>query len=194
MQKETGYDPVFDAQEHFRFLLDAMARPGKINTLAPLPLDPPPGLSVTAALVAFALLDANTSFCVENGDAALTRYLARNTAARQTDIADADFVIAGGHASPAFLHSIKKGTLSYPDEGATLILDVEWLDTHSPGLPLTLSGPGIAGERTFFARGLDAGLPNALRACNAEFPLGVDGILADAAHHIVCIPRSSRLR
>ena len=38
------------------------------------------------------------------------------------------------------------GSEAYPDEGATLILQVGSLDG---GMPVTVSGPGIPGERTF---------------------------------------------
>ena len=68
---------------------------------------------------------------------------------------------------------MKKGTLSYPDEGATLILDVEHLNagnTCNTGLAVTLSGPGVAGEKTFFVTGLEASLLAVLQECNAEFP------------------------
>ncbi|HXB06949.1 MAG TPA: phosphonate C-P lyase system protein PhnH, partial [Puia sp.] len=175
MQRETVYDPVFDAQGHYRLLLDAMARPGKINTLPQLPLAPPPGLSAAAALTGFALLDQNASFCVEDGDAATVRYLVVNTSSRPEGIANADFVFAAGTSPADLIPNMKKGSLSYPDEGATLILDVEELG--SPALSLTLSGPGIAGEKTFFVSGLNPALLEALQECNAEFPQGIDLIL-----------------
>jgi alpha-D-ribose 1-methylphosphonate 5-triphosphate synthase subunit PhnH len=193
MQRETIYDPVFDAQQHYRLLLDAMARPGKINVLPRLVLEPPPGLSAAAALVGFALLDADVSFCAEDGNAGIVRYLVTNTAARPAGIANADFVFAGGQASPVLISTMKKGSLAYPDEGATLILDVEALGADGAGLPVTLSGPGVAGSTTFFVMGLNASLLDTLQECNAEFPIGIDLILADADLRIVCIPRSNRV-
>ena len=203
MQRETIYDPVFDAQQHYRLVLDAMARPGKINVLPRLSLQPPPGLSGGAALVGFALLDADVAFCAEDGNAAIVRYLVTNTAARPGDVTDADFVFAGGQASPALINEMKKGSLAYPDEGATLVLDIEGLasqaegvrgDAGAQGLSLTLSGPGVAGEKTFFVKGLNASLLEALRDCNAEFPLGIDLILTDPGFRIACIPRSSKIK
>jgi alpha-D-ribose 1-methylphosphonate 5-triphosphate synthase subunit PhnH len=199
MQRETLYDPVFDAQEHYRLLLDAMARPGTLNVLPRLPLTPPPGLSAAAALIGFALLDANVSFHVEGDDAAVTRYLVVNTSATPGELIQADFVFAGGMTSPALVGVIKKGTLAYPDEGATLVIDVEALAgeaaaLRAPALALTLRGPGVAGEKTFFVGGLSAPLLDALRECNAEFPLGIDLILSDPGHRIACIPRTSEVR
>jgi len=207
MHRETIYDPVFDSQQHFRLLLDAMARPGKIVTLPQMPLAPPPGLSRTAALTGFALLDADASFCVQDGDAAVVRYLEGNTSSRPEDVGNADFVFAGGLMSPGFVGAMKKGSLSYPDEGATLVLDVERLAQDAErlvqdversayegaGLAVTVSGPGVAGKRTFFAGGLNSSLLEALQECNAEFPLGIDLILAGASWCVACIPRSSRV-
>jgi alpha-D-ribose 1-methylphosphonate 5-triphosphate synthase subunit PhnH len=192
MQRETIYDPVFDAQKHYRLLLDAMARPGKINTLPHMSLTPPPGLSATAALIGFALLDADVSFCIEDEDPTMTRYLAVNTSARPRETQQADFVFAGGLASPELVTRMKKGTLSYPDDGATLILDVESLGVD--GQPITLTGPGVAGERTLQVNGLNTALLTALQECNTEFPLGIDLILTDPDFHIACIPRSSKIK
>ena len=57
MQTELNYDTVFDAQEHFRVLLDSMSRPGKINVLPAMDILPPDGLQHAAALTGFALLE-----------------------------------------------------------------------------------------------------------------------------------------
>ena len=200
MQRETTYDQVFDAQEHYRLLLDAMARPGTINVLPRMSLTAPPALTGAAALVGFALLNADVSFYAD-GEAAdvVTRYLVVNTAAKPESPDKADFVFAAGTASEALLADMKKGTLPYPDEGATLVASVETLASEAqalggkPYLALTLEGPGIAGKRTFFVTGLSPELVAGLRQCNQEFPLGIDLILTDPGHRIVCIPRSSRV-
>jgi alpha-D-ribose 1-methylphosphonate 5-triphosphate synthase subunit PhnH len=212
MQRETTYDPVFDAQEHYRLLLDAMARPGKINTLPRLILSVPAGgiLKEAAALVGFALLNADVHFFVDGaGSDVATRYLLVNTSARPVSLEEADFVFASGLASAALVEAMKKGSLPYPEEGATLVLSVAALSAEasqgpteasqgpteaSPGLALTLQGPGINGKKTFFVRGLSARLLEALQQSNVEFPLGVDLILTDGDGHVACIPRSSAFR
>jgi alpha-D-ribose 1-methylphosphonate 5-triphosphate synthase subunit PhnH len=200
MQRETVYDQVFDAQEHYRILLDAMARPGTINVLPRMSLTTPPALTGAAALVGFSLLNADVSFYAD-GEAAdvVTRYLVVNTAARPESSEKADFVFAAGTASAALLADMKKGTLPYPDEGATLVASVEALASEEqalggkPYLALTLEGPGIRGKKTLFVTGLVSELVAGLQQCNQEFPLGIDLILTDPGHRIACIPRSSRV-
>ncbi len=200
MQRETSYDQVFDAQEHYRLLLDAMARPGTINVLPRMSLTTPQGLTEAAALVGFALLNADVSFYAD-GEAAdvVTRYLVVNTAASPETPEKADFVFAAGKASAALVTDMKKGTLPYPDEGATLVASVEALASEAQALggksylALTLEGPGIRGKRTFFVTGLNSELVAGLQQCNEEFPLGIDLILTDPGHRIACIPRSSRV-
>jgi alpha-D-ribose 1-methylphosphonate 5-triphosphate synthase subunit PhnH len=209
MQRETSYDPVFDAQSHYRLLLDSMARPGKINELPRLRLSLPAGTVLTeaAALVGFALLNADVSFFVDgNGADLAAQYLLVNTSARPAEAEEADFVFATGAASGVLVEAMKKGTLSYPEEGATLVASVSALATEAQGLgpvtpgdpgdrlALTLKGPGVAGEKTFFVRGLSAGLLSALQQSNLEFPLGVDLVLADGDGHLAAIPRSSQIR
>ena len=222
MQREIAYDPVFDAQEHYRLLLDAMARPGKINVLPRLLLSVPatpgsasqPGiLTDAAALAGFALLNADVSFYVDGADTDLaTRYLLVNTSARPVALEEADFVFASGMAAAALPEGMKKGTLPYPEEGATLVLSVGALATEAAGLgaqgdraaigqvqpagalAITLQGPGIAGKNTFFVRGLSATLVEALQQSNMEFPLGIDMILTDGDGRVACVPRSSRIR
>src|ERR1700761_5822731 len=99
MQRETVYDPVFDAQEHYRLLLDAMARPATIQVLPRMAIHTPPGLTGAAALVGFGLLNSDVSFYVDGDDAAaISKYLVVNTLATPTTIGQADFVFASGNA------------------------------------------------------------------------------------------------
>lgn len=202
MQRETTYDPVFDAQGHYRLLLDAMARPGKINILPRMQITTPPQLTSAAALIGFALLNADASFFVDGSDPEVpTRHLLVNTSAKPVDAHKADFVFATGAASPMLAESMKKGSLPYPEEGATLVLDVMSLATEPQGLgqegnglALRLQGPGVAGERVLFVRGLNGSLIETVQQANIEFPLGIDLILTDGDGRMTCIPRSSRIR
>ena len=235
MQRETTYDPVFDAQEHYRLLLDAMARPGKINILPRLLLAVPAAAGAVpstatgaasqsgsrvftdaAALIGFALLNADVSFFVDGPGADLaSHYLLVNTSARPAALEEADFVFASGRTSAVLVEAMKKGSLPYPEEGATLILSVGALATEPSGLgvaaedtgvngtagrppgsdlALTLQGPGIPGKKMLFVRGLNATLVEALQQSNIEFPLGVDMILTDGDGRVACVPRSSRFR
>ncbi|HYA18425.1 MAG TPA: phosphonate C-P lyase system protein PhnH [Bryobacteraceae bacterium] len=199
MVRELYYDEVFDAQKHFRALLDSMARPGKINVLEPVPLDPPPGLNAASALAGFALMDADSTFEVigmMHGEAA---YLASNTNARRVETAKAHFIFARGSESPDFLESADCGTLLYPDTAATVVLQLD-AASRSPlpgGLRLTLEGPGIDGRGVLYVRGLNADLLLALQARNAEFPLGIDTILTFAnesgAPALAALPRTTRV-
>lgn len=197
MIREMAYDPVFDAQEHYRLLLDAMARPGKIRELPRLQMSAPEGLTSAAALVGFALLNADVSFYADAGET-VSRYLVVNTSARPAERVSADFVFADGMAHASLLNGMKTGTLSYPEEGATLILCVKALTNEEEGSGdpsvICIQGPGVYGEKKLFVGGLNSGLLDGLRQCNMEFPLGIDLVLTDAGHRIACIPRSSRMR
>jgi alpha-D-ribose 1-methylphosphonate 5-triphosphate synthase subunit PhnH len=215
MQREIAYDEVFDAQEHYRQLLDCMARPGTINLLSGVAVDPPPGLHMAGALVAFALLNADT-VCYTVGDesVAINSYLVLNTMTETGTKYVADYIFAKGAVDGVnLLDGTKRGSLAYPEESVTLVLAVDALATERQGLPtvtalpsvanhsrqippdleLTLQGPGIPGKKKLFVRGLDPTIPAALQQCNAEFPIGVDLVLTDPAHRIACIPRSSQV-
>ena len=58
------YDPIYDAQRHFRALLDCTARPGTIGLLEDVGVDVPPGIRRASALIALTLFGADTTFCI----------------------------------------------------------------------------------------------------------------------------------
>jgi alpha-D-ribose 1-methylphosphonate 5-triphosphate synthase subunit PhnH len=195
MHKEILYDDVFDAQQHYRVVLDCMARPGKINVMPEMELMMPEGIHAAGALVAFALLNADVSFCVE-GVAAyeVGRYLVVNTSARPEVSGQADYIFLDGCAPSELLRQLKVGTLPYPEEGATVVAAVEVLANEGEGLALELSGPGVPGERTLCVRGPERAFFEVLTEINGEFPLGVDLILTDKDRRVACIPRSTKIR
>jgi alpha-D-ribose 1-methylphosphonate 5-triphosphate synthase subunit PhnH len=194
MQREIQYDEIFDAQEHYRLLLDSMARPGKINVMPRLELTTPQGIHAAGALVGFALLNSDVSFYVDGPSAEdVSLYLLVNTSARPAEAEEADYIYLDGTAAAEILYRLKTGTLPYPENSATVIAAVEELGGET-GLVLTLSGPGVDGERKLSVTGLDVALLEALVTINAEFPLGIDVVLTDPTGRIACIPRSSRVR
>ena len=167
MQREIQYDEIFDAQAHYRLVLDSMARPGKINVMPSLELTTPQGIHAAGALVGFALLNADVSLYVDGPSAEdVSLYLLVNTSAKPAEAEEADYVYLNGTASAEILYRLKTGTLPYPENSATVIVAAEELGGDN-GLVLTLSGPGVDGEHQLSVAGLNTALLEALVTINA---------------------------
>lgn len=192
MVREIAYNEIFDAQQHFRLLLDSMARPGKINQLDGVIVQPPGGLHPASALIGLALLNADVTFHTDGP--AIGEYLRLNTASRPADAASADFLFTNGRYEPASLIEAKIGLLTYPETGASVIIDVEAIsaEPRAGSLALRLQGPGVDGHAVVFLRGLNKSFLQSIKLKNAEYPLGIDAIFTDPTGHICCMPRSNR--
>jgi alpha-D-ribose 1-methylphosphonate 5-triphosphate synthase subunit PhnH len=180
-------EPVLAAQATFRTVMDAMARPGKVRrlagTAAPAPLLP------TAAAIALTLLDYETPFWLDAPLAApdVARFIAFHTGARLTaEPAAAAFAfVADPAAAPPFAH-FALGDAEYPDRSTTLVLQVAHLAEDEGFI---LHGPGIAGTRRIAASPLPGDFLAQLAENRAQFPRGVDILLA-SANAVAGLPRS----
>jgi alpha-D-ribose 1-methylphosphonate 5-triphosphate synthase subunit PhnH len=195
MRREINYDEVFDAQEQFRLLLDSMARPGKVNIMPDMDILPPAGLNKGSALIAFALLNTDVSFYAsgENNEE-VSSYIALNTTAQPIGVHDADFVFINGLHEAWILSESKTGNLSYPEESATFIIDVETISNQpiDDAVLLKLKGPGIKTEERVYIKGISPNIMEAVKEQNMEFPLGIDLMLTDQQNKLICIPRSNQ--
>jgi alpha-D-ribose 1-methylphosphonate 5-triphosphate synthase subunit PhnH len=195
MRREVSFDEVFDAQEQFRIIMEAMARPGKINTLPELDVVPPAGLTKASALVALGLLNADVTFaCSEVNAEKIQSYININSAAQLNTQEAADYIFLTGQEDVSLVEKVKVGTLSYPEQSATLIFSVKQIGENKTegALKIILSGPGIKNTTTVFVVGINADVLNQIRIINQEFPLGVDLIVTDVNNQLFCIPRSNQ--
>lgn len=194
--KEIVYNEVSDAQIHFRILLNAIAHPGSIYDFPKMDLTPPNNINLASVFIGFALMNADVSFAVQNENTtATTEYLALNTGASIATLEQTDFLFTTGNASPACIESLKIGTLSYPENSATIIIDVIQLSStpEENTLAIELSGPGIENTTTLYINGLSSTLLEAIQEQNTEFPLGLDIMLTDQNNQLACFPRSSKI-
>jgi len=184
-------DPVLDAQRTFRGVLDAMAHPGRIVTLPPLPEPPAPLLPATA-VIALTLLDYETPVWLDtrarSGEA--LEYLRFHCGVPVVELARAAAfaVVADGEDLPA-LDDFDLGTDEFPDRSTTVIVQVR---SFRPGHGRRLTGPGIDGESRIEVQGVSEWLWSMLRENNASFPRGVD-VLLTADSRVVALPRSTRV-
>ena len=196
MAKETSFDEVHDAQSQFRVLLDAMARPGKINYLKDLPISVPEGLNKSSGIIAFSLLNTDTHFFVAQRAQSETiiDYIYLNTHAAIGSVDTADYVFIDGQENAELLHHTKTGSLNYPEDSASIIIDViEISPTHqNASLQIKLKGPGIETEKTVFVKGINKEILEIAQEQNSEFPKGIDLIITDKKNAILCIPRSNQ--
>ncbi|MFC6789830.1 phosphonate C-P lyase system protein PhnH [Methylobacterium komagatae] len=185
-------DPVHEAQGIFRAVLDALARPGTIQSIA-AELDPPAPLTPELAAVALALTDGDTPVWFDPALAAapdVAAYLRFHTGAPLTDDpARAAFALVreAGRCPP--LAEFAQGTPAYPDTSTTLVLAFDAIEA-GPGL--RLAGPGIRGTADLAISPLPPSWPQDLRANHDGFPLGVDLILT-APGRLAGLPRSTVL-
>ncbi len=167
----------------YRVILTAMSHPGSVF--------PVPELADTDAVTDLlgCLMDSETGFSVI-GDHETARALSHRTSARQVSETEADFIIATRGSTRGALRSLKRGTLEYPDQSATVVYQVEALGYGD--LSLTLTGPGVDGETELQLMGMDVNEFRQLRDVNAEYPLGIDALFLDRAGRVAAIPRSTQ--
>lgn len=185
-------DPVDNAQSVFRAVMDAMARPGTPQSLAPALVSPSP-LSSGAGAIALTLLDYESPFWLDQKLAAepdVAQWLRFHTGAPIVrDPKDAAFAfIADATRVPRF-DALELGTAEYPDRSTTLVVQIEHL---SGSEVMRLRGPGIAGEREFAVSPCQMNLIEQLRGNHALFPRGID-LLFVTSDAVAAIPRSTRV-
>lgn len=175
----TTFDEVFDAQQVFRVVLDALSRPGRTFSLTNIDLEVPASLGKCRALVARTLLDHNTSFHIADANQLAEEYIRRTTSSRVAAIEEAEFVFLNG-TSPAYLAELpSSGDLLYPETAATLLLQVAEVsqDPLEECLELRITGPGVETIQSVYVSGLDRDLIRTIASRNVEYPLGLDTLL-----------------
>lgn len=174
-------DPVAEAQQCFRAVLDAMARPGTIHDVGLL--DPPPPLCPAAAAVLLTVVDHETPLWLGPFAEAARGWIAFHAGADFTAPDKATFLLAQELPD---LATLRQGTDEGPEESATVVLQLAGLGS---GARFRLSGPGLRAPTGFAADGLPADFVARWAANRARFPLGVDLILC-AGTRLAALPRT----
>ena len=185
-------------QKNFRVLLEAVGRPGRAVRLQALEQNT--GFAAALA-VGQCLLDNEVSLCVAGGGnaGALQIALIEATRARPEEPEKADFIFVTGDESQAQVMRAKRGSLSFPEQGATLVYCLG-LDGGAAiaceHLRIRLSGPGIQAPE-----GISPGLSpialstfQTLKMVNADYPLGVDAFFVAPDGELMALPRSTQIR
>lgn len=180
---EGGFaSPATDAAHAFRGVMEAMARPGTIQTLTGA--RPPAPLSVAAGVALLTLCDTETPlYLAGNTDCdAVRAWVAFHTGAPLTGPEACMFALGTWDAlGPLSTYPI--GTSEYPDRSATLIVESTDLTTEGA----TLTGPGIRDTAALNLPETQAFQDNALL-----FPLGLD-FLFTSGDRIAALPRSTKV-
>jgi alpha-D-ribose 1-methylphosphonate 5-triphosphate synthase subunit PhnH len=181
-------------QRAFRALLQAMSHPGRTYPLfSESPSNIGPSCEAGLMLVLRTLLDHEVRFSVADARAeSLEKAIARLTGSRRATVADADFVIVPGGKSEGAILCARRGTLEYPDAGATVIYAVKSLEGGG-GAAAVLKGPGIRGEIDVAIVGTSPEELADIKEMTSDYPLGIDCVFVDEAGLVLCIPRSTRI-
>jgi len=175
-------DPAAQSARSFRGILEAMARPGQIETLEGA--CPPAPLSVAGGCALLTLADGTTPVHLAGAADcdAVRDWLRFHIGAPLVAAQDAAFAI-GTWAALSPLHRFAVGLPDYPDRSATLIVERDHLEPKGA----RLTGPGIATEAQLNLPEITAFQDN-----RALFPLGLDFILT-SGDRVAALPRSTRV-
>ncbi|MFO0122644.1 MAG: phosphonate C-P lyase system protein PhnH [Inhella sp.] len=188
-------DPVHDAQAVFRVLLEAMSRPGRVQSL-PVPcrdrLGRPDGLAPALAASLLTLLDADTTLWIgPTHDTAIVRaWLRFHTGVTLAEHAEqADFVLLAAHeASPALLDRLYAGSDVAPQDSATVLTVVDAIAPSNAAQ--RWRGPGIEHEHGVAVLGPRPEFWAWRRAQQGHYPCGLDWVFF-AEERLVALPRST---
>jgi alpha-D-ribose 1-methylphosphonate 5-triphosphate synthase subunit PhnH len=181
-------DPVHDAQAGFRAALQALSRPGTVQTLG-WPIE---GLALGGACASLllALTDEDTPVWWQCPDAALAQWLRFHTGARVAAVPErAVFAVVTHPDRMPALDTFAQGSAQAPEFSATLLIEVPSLQ----GGPMAHAhGPGIRERQDLAVVGLHAGFWREWQANHAAFPQGVD-VVFTCGEEAVGLPRTTRI-
>jgi alpha-D-ribose 1-methylphosphonate 5-triphosphate synthase subunit PhnH len=180
-----------DSQATYRVLLKALTHPGKCH-----PFNDKANTDDHLLLqISSCLMDHEVTFAMTGQWTDITgRLIADRTGSQMTDWHMADFILINGGTSHGRAEEAQRGTLTYPDKGATLIycIENEWMTSVAGTAQVRLSGPGIEHPFTPQLEGLEVDEYHLLRHINSDYPLGVDAfVLKD--NSVMGLPRSTRI-
>ncbi|MCO6184644.1 phosphonate C-P lyase system protein PhnH [Rhizobium sp. L1K21] len=185
-------DAVFESQAVFRGLMDAMSRPGTIQTLE-TPAKAPGALSAAQSAILLCLADPDTSVWLSPSLYAQDAlgWISFHSGAPVThSMSNANFAFLGlGEALPDFL-GFANGTQEYPDRSTTIIIELPAL---TGGQALVAAGPGIENEIDMSPSGLPDNFVRRWSANHGLFPRGVD-LIFTCGSTVMCLPRSTQLK
>ena len=170
-------------QKIFRQLLNCFALPGTIADLSDFLHKSPALLGILAVL-----LDASVRL---NDNAKLLKDRERRLLrAKEAEVSEANFVVVDATRPPPADFAPNLGTLSSPEQGATLILQGNSLGEGD--LSLRLTGPGIPEHHVVKISGFDPAWWLTRQEWVINFPLGVDLILVNKTQ-VMAIPRITKV-
>lgn len=183
-------DPVHECQRTFRAVLDALARPGRIESVPGLP-EPVPGLGPASAAIALALIDFETPVWLDpacSQAAAFLRFHCGCPIVKEPK--DARFAFAQGFLQLPPLSRFSLGSDVAPQDSTTLVVEVEALSSDGPWL---LSGPGIERQHRLGVTGMADERRQERDALAEGFPCGID-LLLTQGRRVVGLPRTTRIQ
>ena len=185
-------NPVRDAQQVFRAVLQALAHPTSPQHVT-VDVLPPAPLGVTIGAVILALCDEQTPLWLDSALRAAPEvcvWIVFHTGARIVDdVEDAAFAIASSPSTAPRLADLAWGTDEEPHRSASLVIDA----CCAPGIgALTATGPGIPGVAHWDGAGLPSEFLGQWQENHSAFPRGVDVILA-AETAVLGLPRTTVL-
>lgn len=184
-------DAVTNAQQVFRSVMDAMARPGSIGVVD-VAVAPPAPLGIAAGALLLTLCDHDTPIWVTPvlARSALPGWIGFHTGASLASTkSDAKFAFVEAGAPFPSLAQFALGTQEYPDRSTTLVVEVGSLEG---GQPLQLTGPGIRDTATIAPKGLPETFLRQWADNRALFPRGVDLVLT-CGPRFIALPRTTKI-
>ena len=189
-------DAVHDTQAIFRTILYCMSRPGTIESIADIghQSESQELCYDSTLLSAMTLLDAEVSFHVVGENAPLIEaFLSAYTLSTVAELHEADYLFVTKCTNREVIHDVfnqaKKGTLTNPQQSATIIMETEKLSNDPQ---LTLRGPGIATTENVQIVASELWIGKR-EGANQEYPLGVDMIIIDPQNNMMCLPRTTTI-
>ena len=175
-------DAPVEAAIAFRAVMRVMARPGTVEHVAGAV--PPAPLSVAAGGILLTLCDPETPVHLagEADCAAVRDWITFHTGAPLVGRERTAFVVSTW-TDLLPLEGYPMGLAEYPDRSATLIVELDVLETRGA----RLTGPGIEREAAL-------SLPEtaAFRANAARYPLGLDFVFT-CGDQVAALPRTTRV-
>jgi alpha-D-ribose 1-methylphosphonate 5-triphosphate synthase subunit PhnH len=185
-------DKVLSAQSTFRSVMEAMARPGRVQQVIAGVGTPGP-LMPGAAAIALTLFDHDTPIWLDarmRQSSQVAKWLKFHGGAPVVDDSSiSSFALIGDGGALPDLSRFAIGSNEYPDRSTTLVVQVQSL---SHGRAYELRGPGIDGTMTLRATIEPTDLFERLSINETLFPRGIDVVLV-SGDAIVAIPRTTRL-